>query len=102
MIEVIVLPSVEANVQEHYNRLAERAGFSVADEWSEMLDDGLALLQEHPAIGPVYPPLRPLRRLVLDDERYALIYAIEGRRVMVHAVVDTRRGDDYLRAHFGL
>lgn len=96
------MPLAEADMQELYNWLAERAGFPFADEWSEMVDEGLGLLRDHPAIGPVYRPLQPLRRLVLDDERYALIYAIEGRRVMVHAVADTRRGDDFLRERFGL
>jgi plasmid stabilization system protein ParE len=99
-MDVIVLPRAEADAQELYERMAELAGFDRADRLAEEIAAGMALLAQHPEIGPVDSALRPLRRLILNDTRFGIYYAIEGRRLVIHGVVDLRRNRERLRERF--
>ncbi|HEX8296263.1 MAG TPA: hypothetical protein VF593_08180 [Chthoniobacteraceae bacterium] len=42
------------------------------------------------------------RRLVLAPTCYALFYQVEGRRVMVHALLDLRQDPEAIRRRLGL
>jgi plasmid stabilization system protein ParE len=72
----------------YFERDAGTAGrFEVA------VERALAALAEAPLQSPEIEPGR--RRLLIDRFPYALIYAVEGRRIVVLAVAHSRRRPGY-------
>lgn len=85
MHEVIVLLGAEIEFQEAYGRLhSERRQDVFESEFEEALENP----SHFPLMAPVFRP--PYHRLRLIGFPQALYYSVEGRRVFVHAVIDTR------------
>jgi len=77
----ILLLGAQIDFDAHYRRRGDR----FYDECDRALD----LLVTHPNAGPVY--LQPYRRLLLERMPIAIFYAVEGQRIVVHAIMDLRQ-----------
>ena len=62
------------------------------DAFYELFDDCLNRLSRFPELGPLYS--FPFRRLLIPKTPFGLFYTIEGRRIMVNAVLDLRSDPD--------
>jgi plasmid stabilization system protein ParE len=83
--EVTVLLGAEIEFQEAYGRLqTERR----QDAFEAEFADALGNLSCFPRMAPVFHP--PYHRWRLIGFPHALYYSIEGNRVFIHAVIDTR------------
>lgn len=99
MSELIVLVRAEAEVIEAQARL-EDASPGLGDRFNARVEEGLDRLERHPECAPVYSG--PFRRLLVRDFPFGIFYSIEGRRVMVQAVVDLRQDPRGIRRRLGL
>jgi plasmid stabilization system protein ParE len=76
----------DADLQEIYETLGEPQ----ANEFLLRLDAALTLLRIFPEQGPVYSANH--RRLLVGRQRFhGLYYSIEGRRIVISAIVDLRQ-----------
>ena len=99
MNDAVLLAGAEIEFHEAYSRLAD-SSFARADCFDQMVQEGLRQLAGFPRSGPEY--IAPYRRLVLRDFPYARYYALEGRRVLVHALLDVRQNPDSVRRRLGI
>ena len=99
MSDAVLLAGAEIEFHEAYARLAG-SGFGRADRFDHLVQEGLRQLAGFPRSGPEY--IAPYRRLVLREFPYALYYALEGRRVLVHALLDLRQNPDSVRRRLGI
>lgn len=58
------------------------------EDFYERVDDALSRLLQFPESGPIYSI--PFRRLLLPKTPYGIFYAIEGHRILIHAILDLR------------
>ena len=79
-MEVTFLLSAEVDLVEVYRRHGERVHASI--------EAALGLLKTFPEAGPVVAA--PIRRKFVRRTPYAIYYVPEGRRLVVHAIVDQR------------
>jgi len=67
------------------------------EEWIDSLllrslQRTLDLVALHPEAGPRVARTKKLRRILLGPKRrYGIFYVIEGRRILIHAVIDLRQ-----------
>jgi plasmid stabilization system protein ParE len=97
--EAILLAGAEIEFHSVYAQLAA-SGFARAERFDHTVQEALRQLAHFPRSAPEH--LGRYRRLLLDDFPYALYYAVEGRRVFVHALLDTRQSPEAIRRRIGL
>ena len=88
MMELVILFRAEADILETQARL-EDVLRGLGDRFNARAEEALDRLLAFPECGPVYSA--PFRRLLIRDFPHAIFYCIEGRRVVVHAVLDVRQ-----------
>lgn len=97
MSEIIWTRAAEADllaVYDTFENLRQGSG----DELLSLIDDSIQMLKQFPHMAPVFEA--PFRRLLVHGGRYGLFYAIEGRRIVLHALADLRRNPTQLRQRF--
>ena len=62
------------------------------DSFYEKIDSSLERLRNFPKLGSIYSD--PFRKLLIKDTPYGMFYTIEGRRIMVNAILDLRMDPD--------
>lgn len=88
MMELVILFRAEADILETQARL-EDVLRGLGDRFNARAEEALDRLLVFPECGPVYSV--PFRRLLIRDFPHAMFSRIEGRRVVVHAVLDVRQ-----------
>jgi plasmid stabilization system protein ParE len=97
--EVILLARAEAHFHREYAQLAE-TDFARAEHFDAVINEGLRQLREYPHSGPPFEG--QLRRLFVGGYALGIYYAVEGRRIVVHGLLDTRRDPEWIRRELGL
>ena len=95
MRELLWTLGAEADVQRVYERLEgweEGAGDRFYAEVLTVLD----MLRSHPGIGPVVHGGK-VRRVLVFNRNYGIHYVVEGRRVVLHALLDLRQDPREIR-----
>ena len=91
MSELVFLLSADRDIQEAYE---------FYEHWQEgrgaifirHLDAVFEHLRRFPEIGPTFH--RSYRRLLVPGFPYGIFYMIEGRRIIIPAIIDTRQRPD--------
>jgi plasmid stabilization system protein ParE len=97
--EAILLTGAEIEFHQIYSKLAE-SSFTRADRFDRTIHEALRQLAIFSRSAP--EDVGSYRRLVLRGFPYALYYTIEGPRVFVQALVDTRQHPESIRRRLGL
>jgi plasmid stabilization system protein ParE len=63
-----------------------------------VVDAQISLLRQFPEMAPVFEG--SIRRLVLKDRKHGLFYAVEGKRIVLHALADLRSDQEHLKRRF--
>lgn len=90
MKEVVFLSGADADLQQIYSELEERAA---GEPFLVLVDRKLELLRQFPAIAPRYK-VAPLRKFRIGRTPYGVFYSIESGRVMVIAIQDLRQAPE--------
>jgi len=77
----VFLLAAQIDFDRHYSQLG--------DAFYQQCDEALSLLRRHPFAGPVY--CAPYRKLMIRSTPIAIFYALEGKRIMVHGLLDLRQ-----------
>ena len=99
MSEAVLLTGAENQFHELYARFA-LSSFARADQFDRLITDALRQLSDFPSSAPEF--IHPFRRLALPRFFLAVYYVIEGRRVFVHALLDSRLPQSAVRRHLDL
>ena len=95
--EVVWTRAAESDLQATFQELEDlQPGHGV--NLIRVVDAQISLLQQFAEMAPIFEA--PIRRLVLKERRYGLFYAVEGRRIVLHAFSDLRRDPELLRSRF--
>jgi plasmid stabilization system protein ParE len=86
MCDLVFLASFDADVQAEYERREEWRP-DAGDLFYTRLTADLDQLTRHPSSGSGVKGSR-VRRLLVVGFRYSVIYVLDGRRVMLHALLD--------------
>ncbi len=88
--EIIWTAGAEADLQWLYEQIGDHD--LALRVLHQPLEHVLSLLAEHPGIGARVRTTRRVRRVLAGPQmRYGLFYVEEGRRVMIHVLVDMRQ-----------
>jgi plasmid stabilization system protein ParE len=99
VFEVVFLLAADIDVQACYERFEnERVGRGV--EFLRRLRGLERLLAENPEMGAKVG--RGIRKLLLLRFDHGIFYSVEGRRIIVAAVLDLRRDPDFIRSRLRL
>ena len=94
MSELVFLFSADADIQtayEFYEAYQERRG----EVFMRHLDAAFGRLRTFPEISP--PIHEAHRRLLVHGFPYGVFYTIEGRRIIVAAIMDLRQDPEIIR-----
>jgi plasmid stabilization system protein ParE len=94
VLELVLLAAAEAALQEIYNFL-ENFSPKAADDFLSALDSTVSQIRTFPRSGSPYH--KRYRRVLIPDSRHALIYSLEGGRVIVARIVDLRQDPEVIR-----
>ena len=92
MHEVTALLRGEIDLQEAYER---HSTLRLARAYNVAVRAAFQQLARHPRSGSVFRGR--FRRLVLPRLGYAFFYVLEGRRVVIHALLDLRQSPEAIR-----
>ena len=97
MNEIVVLLGAQLDLQTWFERqqTAERA-----DRLEREIQVAYQQLAQFPRSSRSFDG--KFRRHLLNGFPYGLFYAVEGRRVMIHALLDTRQDPETIRRRLGL
>lgn len=70
------------------------------DRFYFLVDRAISQLRSHPFSAPHYSG--PFRRLILRGTNYGLFYAIEGRRIIIAALIDLRSDEKQIHRKLDL
>ena len=98
MMELLILPAAERDLQDAYEGVVHR-GPGSGRAFLDALELHLEQLRRFPLIGPVYHG--PYRRLLMRRFRLGIFYAVEPDRLVVHAVLDLRQDPETIRRRLG-
>ncbi|WP_346330768.1 hypothetical protein [Prosthecobacter sp. SYSU 5D2] len=70
------------------------------DHFIVVVDSALELLRSFPEMAPMYA--HPFRRLLIGKRGIGLFYAIEGRRIVVHAITFLSGDSSQIQRRLGL
>ena len=87
-MELLLLARAEAEVLETQARL-EDAVAGLGERFNLRVEEALDQLIGFPQSGSVYAA--PFRRVLVRDFPFGIFYSIEGRRIVVQAVLDLRQ-----------
>ena len=94
--QVIIDPSVNERMAEHFEFLS-RVSEEAANLLLDKLIEDMRSLEEDPYRFPEYNkpylPVGKYRRKV-SDEKYSIIFEIDGRYIYVDDIMDNRQDDD--------
>ena len=99
MRELIVLVRAEAEALETQARL-EDVSLDLGDRFNARVEEGPGRLERNPECGSVCS--RPCRGLLVGDFPLGIFYCVEGRRMMVQAVLDLQQDPRAIRRRLGL
>ena len=99
MRELVVLSRAEADILETQARL-EEVLHGLGNRFNARAEEALDRVLAFPECGPVYSP--PFRRLLVRDFPHGIFYCVEGRRLVVHAVLDLRQDAQAIARRLGL
>lgn len=88
MIELVIMPLAEAEILEAQARF-EDASPDLGDRFNEMAEHALDQIAVFPESEPLASA--PFRRLLVRDFPFGIYYTLDGRRAVVHAVLDLRQ-----------
>jgi plasmid stabilization system protein ParE len=94
VLEVILLARAESDALKIDARYEERAA-GRGEEFSAEVDRAIELLRRIPRLGPVFEA--PFHRMKLRSFPYALLYAVEGRRLIIHTIASIHEPRESLR-----
>jgi plasmid stabilization system protein ParE len=97
MREIVWTRSADADFQSLFNSLEDTRPGSGGDLMT-LIDSSIETLKEFPGMAPVF--VRPIRRLLLPNRRHGIFYAVEGKRIIIHAVADLRANLEDLKIRF--
>lgn len=102
MLEVVFLLAAEADVQGAYEWFeGQREGRG--DQFLRHLRQLEVLLAANPGMGvSLGVDSRGIRKLLLPRFDHGIFYTVEGRRIMVAAVIDLRRDPAYIQSRIGI
>jgi len=99
VLEVAFLLAAEVDVQGAYERFeSQREGRG--DQFLRHLRHLEALLASNPQMGVSVG--RGIRKLLMPRFDHGIFDTVEGRRIMVAAVIDLRRDPAYIRSRIGI
>ena len=81
------MPLAEAEILDTQARLEDRSR-GLGDRFNENTERALDQIAAFPECGPVC--VGPFRRLLVRDFPLGIFYSVDGRRTVVHAVMDLR------------
>lgn len=94
--EIIWTAGAEADLQRLYDQIGDHD--LALQVLHQPLEHILSLLSEYPGIGAVVRGTRRVRRVLAGPRmKYGLFYVEEGRRIMVHVLMDMREDPQVLR-----
>lgn len=96
---VILVARAEAQFQSEYARLAE-FDFRRAEHFDAVVNEGLRQLADYPYSAPPFEG--QFRRLIIGEYFCGICHVVEGRRVVVHGLHDSRRDPESIRRELGL
>jgi len=99
VLEVVFLLAAEVDVQgayEWFEDQRERRG----DQFLRHLRQLEVLLAANPGMGVSVG--RGIRKLLMPRFDHGIFYTVEGRRIMVAAVIDLRRDPAYIQSRIGI
>ena len=95
MLEVVWKGGAEQDLLRIFAELDERREGAGAD-FTRKLDASLQNLRGFPEMAPVFDP--PMRRLVVGNSGYGLFYTVEGRGIIIHALIHLRQDPETILA----
>ncbi|MCX6981180.1 MAG: hypothetical protein NTV08_10575 [Verrucomicrobia bacterium] len=99
MSELLILSRAEADVLETQARLEEILP-GLGNRFNARTEEALDRLLLFPECGPAYSAT--FRRLLVRDFPHGIFYTLEGRRIVVHAVLDLRQEVRAIARRLGL
>jgi len=96
--EVVLLARAEIHFHEVYAQLAAHS-FARAERFDSVVEEALQQLATYPRSGP--ESFEKYRRLLLVEFPFAIYYIIEGERIFIHALLDTRQSPESIRRQLG-
>ena len=97
--EAVLLIGAEIDFNAIYGRFA-LTSVGRADAFDHAVNEALDQIGRFPFSAPTHEDC--FRRLMLGGYSLALYYVIEGRRVFVHAILDSRQSPEAIRRRLGL
>ncbi|TDU71238.1 plasmid stabilization system protein ParE [Prosthecobacter fusiformis] len=97
--ELIWTADGEADLRKLYNWMEEHSE-QAGDHFIVVVDSALELLRSFPEMAPMYEP--PFRRLLIGKRDIGLFYAVEGRRIVVHAIAFLNGDSSQIQRRLGL
>jgi plasmid stabilization system protein ParE len=96
--EAVLLRGAETDLQVAFGRYEDKVE-GLGEEFLLTIDGSLTAIVQFPELAPVYH--KTVRRLVVNRFPYGVFYAVEGRRIVVHAVLDLRQDPRSIRKRLG-
>jgi plasmid stabilization system protein ParE len=97
-VEVVFLSAAEQDVLATWSWYEEQLP-GLGDQFEQDLTAGIQQLCQFPLSAPVVRP--PWRRQVLSHFPHGVFYTVEGRRLVIKAVLDLRRDPQELERRLG-
>lgn len=94
MREIVFVAAAESDLIEAWDRY-EEVSPGLGDAFEAEVGSAVRLAAAFPEIAPVF--FAEFRRLLVRRFQYGVFYTIEGRRMVVRAVLDLRADPDTLR-----
>ena len=88
LMELVILARAESEILATQAQL-ETVVAGLGDRFNQKVEEALDQLAIFPHSGAAY--LKSFRRLLVQDFPYGIFYSVDGRRVIVQAVLDLRR-----------
>lgn len=99
MSEIVVLARAESQYLAEFARCLE-FGLGRAEYFEAVVEEAYRQIALFPHSAPPFEAA--FRRLVLADLPIAIFYVVEGRRVFIHGLLDSRQDPDWIRRELGL
>ena len=93
-MDLIILLQAKVDIQKAFNRY-EDIQEGRGELFSSELDRVLTLLRLNPGMGSVY--INPVRRVLLRSFPYGVFYVVEGGRIILTTVTDTRQDPEKIK-----
>ena len=97
--EAALLLGAQVDFHSIFGRFAESNPVR-AEAFDRLVHEGMQQLEQFPHSAPFH--IGRYHRLLLGKLPYALFYAVEGRRVFVHAILDIRQPREVIARRLGL